>query len=276
MPRDLLSPHPGAPLEYWFFKVNAGPVALLVDWIERRPAAELLLRVSIHAPGRRQVLFEALTSPLARQANYLSMERTVGQLGDISWDLHIDPGGARIAPDLFPLGLLRVADLSLVSAPLGTFTGTISIRGRDYSLEGARGLVSHYWGRRLASSWWWVSANQFDDPDVAVECSLLRTRLWGTPAEAQLAYLYLRRKTNGRLYLALPGMCRVSGSPEHFEINFQRFGQPPIILTGTGRDYGDLRNGIINTLVGDLEVREGDQLIAVATGTAGLERRAAA
>jgi hypothetical protein len=36
----VLSPHPASALEYWFFKVNAGPVALLVDWIARRRVNE--------------------------------------------------------------------------------------------------------------------------------------------------------------------------------------------------------------------------------------------
>ena len=36
----MLDSHPSAALEYWFFKVNAGPVALIVDWIERRRLKE--------------------------------------------------------------------------------------------------------------------------------------------------------------------------------------------------------------------------------------------
>jgi len=32
----MFNPHPFAALGYWFFKVNAGPIALLVDWIDRR------------------------------------------------------------------------------------------------------------------------------------------------------------------------------------------------------------------------------------------------
>ena len=37
---SALSSHPHAALEYWFFKVNSGPVALLVDWIARRKRDE--------------------------------------------------------------------------------------------------------------------------------------------------------------------------------------------------------------------------------------------
>ena len=40
----MLTSHPSAALEYWFFKVNAGPTALLVDWIEKRRLGERLVR----------------------------------------------------------------------------------------------------------------------------------------------------------------------------------------------------------------------------------------
>ena len=69
-------------------------------------------------------------------------------------------------------------------------------------------------------------------------------------------------------------LARVNGSPEKFEIHIQRLGADTITLTGAGRDYSDLGDGIINTLVGDLEIREGGRLIARAEGTAGIERRA--
>ena len=46
-----------------------------------------------------------------------------------------------------------------------------------------------------------------------------------------------------------------------------------IRLNARGSDYGDLGDGISNTLVGDLELWEGERLIGRAQGTAGLERR---
>ena len=58
----MLTPHPLSNIEYWFFKVNNGPVALIVDWIERRKSKEHVLRVSIHSPYKREVIFEGLES----------------------------------------------------------------------------------------------------------------------------------------------------------------------------------------------------------------------
>ena len=146
----MFKPHPSAPLEYWFFKVNAGPISLIVDWIERRKRKEHSLRVSIHSPDQREVIFEKLDT-LMPSGNFLSTQRTVGHVGDVSWGLDIEPGHDWIKPDIFPVGLLQMADLTLVSAPLATFTGWIRHGSQRTTLNHVPGLISQYWGRQLAS-----------------------------------------------------------------------------------------------------------------------------
>ena len=121
----MLSPHPSTALEYWFFKVNAGPVALIVDWITYRRRNENVLRVSIHSDHERTVLFDRLPSPMIEGQNFLTMQQTVGQLSDIAWALDIECDDQRIEPDVFPANLLRMSDLILVSAPAARFTGWI-------------------------------------------------------------------------------------------------------------------------------------------------------
>jgi hypothetical protein len=271
----MFNSHPSAALEYWFFKVNAGPIALLVDWIDRRKLNEHWLRVSIHSPHKREVIFEKLVS-LMPSDNFLSTQKSIGHAGDVAWELNIDPGHEWIKPDVFPAGLLRMTDLRLVSAPLARFTGWIRHGSQQISLNNVPGLISHYWGRQLASEWWWVSAHQFDQEGVAVECSVLRSSLWGSSAQIPLAYLYLRQPNRRDFLLAPFNPTRVEGSPEKFQIEFNRIGGEKIILIGTGREYGDFGDRIINTLTGDLEIREGNRLVARANGTAGLERRAPA
>lgn len=269
----MFSPHPSTALEYWFFKVNTGPVALLVDWIARHRVNEHWLRVSIHSPQKRDVLFEKLLT-LMPEHNFLSAQRTVGSLGDVAWELDIQPGRDWIKPDIFPAGLLRMTDLSLVSAPLATFTGWISHGSQQTKLQNAPGVISHYWGRQLASEWWWVSASQFDKADVAIECTVLRSSLWGTSIQVPLAYFYLRQQDKKQLVMAPLGLASVKGSQENFEIEIRRIGAEAVTLTAAGRSYGELGDGIVNTLVGDLEIRVGKRVIARAQGTAGLERRA--
>ena len=65
----------------------------------------------------------------------------------------------------------------------------------------------------------------------------------------------------------------MEGTPEEFRVDIRRPRREVLSsLVCTGREYGDFGDGIVNTLVGDMEVREGGRLIARATGTAGLER----
>jgi hypothetical protein len=271
--KTMLSPHPSAALEYWFFKVNSGPIAILVDWIARRDTNQNWLRISIHSPSKREVISEKLIE-LMPQDNFLSLQRTVGHIGAIAWELDVDPGKEIIKPDIFPFGLLGMTDLLLLSAPLTRFTGWIRHGGQQFILKDAPGMISHYWGRQLASDWWWISANQFEQEDVSVECSFFHTSLWGTPIKSAFAYLYLHQNNKKEFVMAPLGMATVKGTCEYFELGIKRIGKESITLIGTGREYGDLGEGIVNTLIGDLEIRIGKKLIARAVGTAGLERRA--
>jgi hypothetical protein len=265
----MLAPHPNAALEYTFFKVNAPPIALLVDWIDRRKANERVLRVSIHAPDKREVLFDTLTD----SASFLNSQRTEGRIKEIEWALDIGLGQERLIPQIFPSAQLRMFDMTLISAPLATFSGWIRCGETRIELQRTPGLVAQYWGRRLMREWWWISAHQFDRPDVTVEAMALRSGLWGLPLAIPLGYLYLKVGDQRRMWIAPPALVRSQGMPESFEIEFRQVGSAPIRLKGQGRDYGDLGDNIVNTLVGDLEIWQGDQLLATAAGTAGLERR---
>ena len=267
----MLTFHPHARLEYWFFKVNAGSIALLVDWIVHRDIDELILRVSIHSSGKHEVLFEKLGS--AREQITLTAKHTAGRIGEIGWDLTINDYQKWIAPDLFPAQLLRMTDLTITSAPLATFTGWISYGAEHVKLDQASGLVSQYWGRQLTPEWWWVSANQFQQKDIAVECLVTRSGLWGIPVEIPFAYLYLRQSSRERLLLAPPASHHVAGTRNNFEIKFSPLRGVPITLRAKGSNYNDLGERITNTLIGDLEIYEGETLVAQALGTAGLERR---
>jgi len=268
----ILTPHSSTNIEYWFFKVNAGPVALIVDWIERRKLKEHWLRVSVHSPYRREVVFEKLASVMPDD-NFMNIQKTVGHAGEVAWDLNIDLGRDVIKPDIFPSNALRMTDIIITSAPLARFTGWIRHGSQQVNLQNEPGMVSQYWGRQLSQEWWWISAHQFDREDVSLECVVGKSSLWGMPMKLSLAYLYLHHR-DGREYIVRPGnSARVTGSPEKFQIEIARAGREKITLIGAGREYGDFGDRIINTLTGDLEIWEGNRVFAKATGTAGLERR---
>lgn len=268
----MLEAHPSAALEYWFFKVNHGSTALLVDWIIRRKSNEKILRVSIHSPYKREVIFESLPSVMTED-NFLKATQTKGTCGAVSWDLAIDMGNKWIVPDIFPNRLTKMTDIVLDSAPLARFSGWIRHGSEEISFQNVAGMVSQYWGRSLAPEWWWLSVNQFEQEGYSLEASIFRSRLWGLPISLPLAYLYLRQPEKEALTMLPFGLAQVKGTPESFEATFRRIGAAALRLVCKGRDYGDLGDNIINTLVGDMQIWEGDKLLAEAKGTAGLERR---
>ncbi|GAA1998363.1 hypothetical protein [Microbacterium pumilum] len=272
MPQVGFREHPSAALEYWFFKVNAGPIALIVDWIERRRRGDHVLRVSVHSPYKREVLFDELPSWMPGE-NFMTTERCAGHAGEVSWDLTIDVVGEPVMPDIFPAGLLKVPDLATYGWPLATFTGWIRHGPEHVALTAVPGSITQYWGRRLATEWWWVSAHQFDRGDTALEGTVLRSRVWGTPVRVPLAYFFVSQEGKAEFIVTPPGSVRVEGTPEEFRVDIRRRHREVLTLLCAGREYGDFGDGIVNTLVGDMEVREGDRVLARATGTAGLERR---
>jgi len=259
-------------LKYWFFKVNAGPIALLVDWIVYSQRHEQWMRISIHTPTRRTVLVDRTSAAGTR--SFLTSRHTAGSHGEVQWNLAIEDGDRWLVPDIFPARATHMPDLILATAPRSVFRGWITYDGQRFGVEAAPGVLSHYWGRQLAPSWWWAAAHQFDRPDVVVECSVMRSHLWGSPMRLPLGYLYLRDGTRELLLMSPPNRIRVNGTPAAFTIEFRRWLRPSIILRAVGSDYGDLGDRIVNTLVGNLEVWEGRRLLAHAAGTAALERRA--
>jgi hypothetical protein len=268
----MFTTHPTAALEYWFFKVNAGPIALIVDWIERRKLKEHVIRASIHSPYKREVIFEKLAAFMPGD-NFMTTHRTVGHAGEISWELDIAPNGDWFKPDIFPAGLLKMTDLLSFGAPFVTFTGWIRHGAQQTILDRVPGSITQYWGRQLAAEWWWVSAHQFDQAEIAVEGTILRSRVWSTSIQTPLAFLYLKQKDKKEFIIAPANLARVQGTPEEFQVEIRRIGRERISLICKGREYGDFGDQIVNTLTGDMELCEGNRVIARAIGTAGLERR---
>jgi hypothetical protein len=218
------------------------------------------------------VLFVPHQDILKRGSQELTLDKTAWSRGGVQWNFNLKAGDERIRPQIFPAEQLGVFDLSLASAPTVVFDGWVEHRGDRYPVEEANGMISHYWGRQLPAEWVWISANQFDT-DISLECSFLRSHVWGTSFLATIGYLYLRHKSRNRLLIAPPGRISVTGTPESFEIQATPFRGEQVTLKAIGRDYDSFGEGIINTLVGDLDVWEDGKLLGQARGTAGLEHR---
>jgi hypothetical protein len=270
----MLKPHPASQLEYWFFKFNYQGVALLVDWIARRRTGAGEVRISIHSPTAREVIFLDHAPILENGPLELSMQATSWYVGDVRWELALETSIERIRPQIFPAEQLKAFDMSLVSAPRVSFNGWIEHHGNRYPIDQALGMVSHYWGRQLPDEWWWISANQFSDANVSVECSFLRSRIWGSTIGVPIGYFYYHRGSQSSLLISPPARIAVTGTQDAFQVVVRSFLGRKIVLEAKGREYASLGDGIVNTLIGDLQLIEAGQTIARAEATAGLERRA--
>jgi hypothetical protein len=65
--------------------------------------------------------------------SFLTADRTVGQLGEVEYGLDTDLVAGWNDLNLFPVSLLRVTDLPLVSAPLVAFTGEEALAGGGWT-----------------------------------------------------------------------------------------------------------------------------------------------
>jgi hypothetical protein len=145
------------------------------------------------------------------------------------------------------------------------------VDGIRYDIAAAPGSVTHYWGRRLPDRWHWISANGFDS-DLALECVLLRTRLWGRPPVLSAGYLWLSRDGRDRLVVSpLTGLITVTGERTDYTLTARGPRTTTRLRCSAPPDaYNDLGEGIRQTLVGRCAVLGTDDL----DPRAGLEYRA--
>jgi hypothetical protein len=155
----------GAPLEYWFFKFNSGPLALLVDFIVRRRQhqAEVRLSLWVRGTGRVEHAYSSSwrTDPttVAIAGCELGAGASHGAIADVEWELGYGAGSARIDPAPLALKLLRPLDMQLLSRPQARFQGSVRLGQERFAISDASGMLCHYWGVRLPARWCWVSAS---------------------------------------------------------------------------------------------------------------------
>ena len=176
-------------------------------------------------------------------------------------------------PPCHPLSWLHPFDTDIINRPQARFAGTVRVGDRVFSVPETRGLISHYWGRRLMDRWWWISANRFDQPGIALEVSVARSRLWGMPAPAvNIGYLWLQTPTSSHMVKSpVNGIISVTGASRRFTVTQGRSPGRTIRLSCGAplETYNDLGEGIRQTLL----ARAPSKGSRPPSGTAGLERR---
>lgn len=269
----------GARIEYWFFKFNLDDLAFLVDFILRGEPERGEIRISLWVDGHGRVEHAYLPT-WSTQAPFVAIGDCVldadssrGIVGDIEWDLSYELGQTRVHPAVPPVTWLHPFDTEIINRPQARFAGTVRVGDRRFSVPEARGLVSHYWGRRLMDRWLWLSADQFDEPGFALEASVASTRLWGLPTPSvKIGYLWLKTP-DFSTFIKSPvnGLISVAGGTERFTVSARSITGRTVRLSCTALtdSYNDLGEGIRQTLLGTCAI-EG---LATAVGSAGLEWR---
>ena len=268
----------GAPIEYWFFKLNVDGLAFLVDFIIRREREQAEVRLSLWVDGSGRIE-HAHVPTWSSETPFITIGdcsfgdgSTRGVVKDVEWDLSYELGQARVRPAAPPVSWLHPFDTDIVNRPQARFDGTVRVGDRRFSIAETQGLVSHYWGRRLMDRWCWISVNQFDEPGIALEAIVARSRLWGLPVGVRIGYLWLRTPASSHLVISpVNGIVKLTGRPDEFTVTSRSITGRTVRLSCTAStdSYNDLGEGIRQTLLGTCAV-EG---VAKALGCAGLEWR---
>ncbi|HEX5014802.1 MAG TPA: hypothetical protein VFV72_11670 [Candidatus Limnocylindrales bacterium] len=277
---DPFDPRPGARLDYWFWKFHAGDLAFLVDLIVRRATGRAEVRVSQWLRGAGRVIHAETQDWSAEPGRVriggatLQPGRCVGSADDVSWDLTWSQGQV-LSPLRGVIARLEPFDTTLVVWPCAVFDGSVDVGGERFDVTDLRGTFYHYWGRRLADRWIWLSATQIDDhPDLRVEgLFAARTRLYGrVAAPMPISLLWMIDEGRPReLVSAVNAMIRVSADPARVTVHARGILGARHRLTASWGDVppNDLGEGIIQTMHADLTV-DG---MSAAPRTVGLEVR---
>lgn len=187
----------GAPLEYWFVHFHAGELGFLVDFIcRRKPSPTVEVRVSRWVRGIGAVVRDVCPpvdgpSLVASPTATFDATRSAGTIGDCSWDLSWDLGRFEVDSRPWFFGPFQPTDIRLIALPGATFNGWVEVAGERFEVAGRPGAVTHYWGRRLADRWVWISASDFpDEPGRRLEAGLAWTRTWGRGPAYPVGYAW--------------------------------------------------------------------------------------
>lgn len=247
-----------AAVDYRFFRIAAADVALVVDVIRRANERDIEIRASYWA-GSEQGVARSFTQAIPSTADLPPVDgvgpgvRCVGSAGEVSWDLTISPGDRVVDARGGPLRHLRAFDLQLVSRPDAQFNGWLKIGGISREVDG-HGLLCHYWGRRLPSRWFWVSANV---PGLIVDASVMRSRLWNLPwPRVTVGYVFVSAGGRRAFHIGpLNSIVTAHGDATKFTIAASRPGQRIELICQPGHAaYNDLGGGILQTLHGDVSI----------------------
>ena len=277
---DAFSPRPNAHLDYWFWKFHVGDLAFLVDLIVRRQTGLAEVRVSQWLRGVGRVVHDETsdwsTSPAEVRIGrtILQQGRCTGSTDDIAWDLSWREGEV-LSPMRGLIARVEPFDTTLVVWPQAMFSGSVQVGAERFELSDLPGTFYHYWGRRLADRWIWLSATHLEGhPERRVEgLFAARSRLYGrVPAPLPVSLLWtIDGDRREELVSAVNAVIRVKADRSTVSVEARGILGARHRLVASWGDVtpNDIGEGIIQTMHADLAV-DGVQ---ATSGTVGLEVR---
>lgn len=270
-----------------FFKCNVPELgmALQVEFVvcrrQRRRMVEI--RVSLFATDGAQVhtaLFPASTLRHEEDGAITVANCWIGPLGSrglvgpISWDLVFQATGPALDPQV--AGAIQPFDLRWHTVPALLVSGNVGFQQHGFTFSHENGALGVMFGRRLPDHWFWVSASAFAQPDVALECLLFDSRIFGWPfPRVKVGYLHLRAPGQEITLLhPLTSTIRIVGDRTAFTITARPRQGDPIIVHCAAPEalFHHLGDRVYTTLLGRCEIVG----VSVAEGVTALTERALA
>jgi hypothetical protein len=150
----------------------------------------------------------------------------------IHWSL--DYGGNQpplllLTPESYTRGFPSAK--AVVSLPLATYTGALTIDGENQPVDGWVGSQNHNWGRRHTDQYAWGQVAGFDDaPEAFLECITARLKL-GPLWTPRLTSLVLRLGDRQYSLNSIPQALRAHGRYEYFTWTFDS-STPEVRISG--------------------------------------------
>ena len=119
-------------------------------------------------------------------------------------------------------------------------------------------MVGVYYGRRLPEHLYWLSANDFSDKNIVLECALMNSTIFGLPfTRMSVGYFHLRTpETTMTIMHPLTGHIDVQGTREELLITTRSRHNAPITahFTASAANFQPLDDNMVITLIGTCEI----------------------
>jgi hypothetical protein len=223
--------HPKRPLAFWIRYTLFSPKAKPEDAIGELWAVFFNGETNEHVALKKefplkQCLFDASTFKVRVGDSRLSPNFLAGSIqvdaSSLSWELSFEGSSASLL--LLPYKLYSTklpAAKSLVSLPLATYNGKVTVNGTDIDINKWVGSQNHNWGIRHTDLYAWGQVAGFDaHPDSFLELATARLKIgpfWTPP----ITPMVLRHNGKEHAINGLLQAVRAHGEFRYFSWNFK-------------------------------------------------------